>query len=206
MAARGYVVLHVDYRGHAGSSPATQVDQAARLGYTEDVVGAVLTLKKQPYVDADRVGTAWSLHGWGSRLQRAGRAARTGARRGRLRAGAARTRSTTSTAGSGRTRPGRTAATRSSDASAPPRQRPGFWRAFSPRTYFDRVTEPLLVHHGTADDTCPLPWSRETVRLLRRAGKDVTFYLYPGEQHAFGPQWELSMERTLAFLKRSMPA
>ena len=40
-----------------------------------------------------------------------------------------------------------------------PDKSPEFWREASPRPYFDQVTEPLLVHHGIQDDTCPIRWS-----------------------------------------------
>ena len=41
-----------------------------------------------------------------------------------------------------------------------PEDNPEFWRAASARPYFDRVTEPIMVHHGLQDDTCPIDWSR----------------------------------------------
>src|SRR5690606_3757117 len=70
-----------------------------------------------------------------------------------------------------------------------PERRPEAYDALSARTYFDRITEPVLIHHGTLDDSCPVDWSRTTQRLLRRAGVDSTLRLFEGEQHAFGPQW-----------------
>jgi dipeptidyl aminopeptidase/acylaminoacyl peptidase len=85
-----------------------------------------------------------------------------------------------------------------------PRESPRFWRQLSPRTYFDRITEPVLVHHGTSDDTCPLPWTRATVAAMEAAGVDVRLRLYEGEEHAFGPQWPLSMRRTTAFFRRHL--
>ena len=42
-----------------------------------------------------------------------------------------------------------------------PRQEPEFYRGLSARTYFDRITEPVLIHHGTLDDSCPIAWSRD---------------------------------------------
>jgi uncharacterized protein len=48
------------------------------------------------------------------------------------------------------------------------------WRAASPQRYFDRITEPVLVHHGTQEDTCPIRWSEATVKALYAADKDVT--------------------------------
>ena len=46
--------------------------------------------------------------------------------------------------------------------------------------------------------------SRESVRLLNRAGVDARLFVYEGEEHAFGPQWPLSMERTVRFLRRQL--
>jgi dipeptidyl aminopeptidase/acylaminoacyl peptidase len=85
-----------------------------------------------------------------------------------------------------------------------PQESPGFYRGLSARTYFDRISEPVLIHHGTLDESCPIRWSRTTQRLLRRAGVDSTLEVYRGEQHAFGPQWPLSMERTVRFLRRQL--
>ena len=64
----------------------------------------------------------------------------------------------------------------------------------------------MLLHHGTADDTCPIAWSRTTQSLLREAGVRSRLDVYDGEQHAFGPQWPESMRRTVAFLRRELRA
>jgi dipeptidyl aminopeptidase/acylaminoacyl peptidase len=81
-----------------------------------------------------------------------------------------------------------------------PDDNPGFWRATSSRPYFDRITEPIMVHHGTADDTCPIAWSQRTVDALEKAGKDVTFHRYRGAGHTFeGATWQRSIERTADF-------
>jgi dipeptidyl aminopeptidase/acylaminoacyl peptidase len=74
----------------------------------------------------------------------------------------------------------------------------------SPRTYFDRITEPVMIHHGTADESCSIRWSRTTLRLMRRAGVDARLFTYPGEPHAFIADWPLSMRRTTAFLDRRL--
>jgi dipeptidyl aminopeptidase/acylaminoacyl peptidase len=57
------------------------------------------------------------------------------------------------------------------------------WRAASPQRYFDRITEPVLVHHGTQEDTCPIRWSEATVKALWAADKAVTLVKYRGEGH-----------------------
>ena len=82
-----------------------------------------------------------------------------------------------------------------------PEADPAAWAATSPRTYFGRITEPLLIHHGTADEECPLAWSRESVAALRAKGKSVELDVYPGGRHTLtSPQWDTSIRRTEAFL------
>jgi dipeptidyl aminopeptidase/acylaminoacyl peptidase len=72
------------------------------------------------------------------------------------------------------------------------------------RTYFDRVTEPVLVHHATTDETCPFRWARDTQRLMEEAGVDSRLFVYEGEAHAFGPGWRLAMDRTIRFLREHL--
>ena len=55
LARAGFVVLHTDYRGHAGSDPASERSRETRLGYTRDTINAVQAVKKERYVDPDRV-------------------------------------------------------------------------------------------------------------------------------------------------------
>ena len=85
-----------------------------------------------------------------------------------------------------------------------PEDEPEFWRNVSPRSYFDRITEPILIHHGTSDDSCPIRWTHRTTEALEQAGADVRLRVYQGEEHAFGPQWPLAMERTTRFLRRQL--
>ena len=66
------------------------------------------------------------------------------------------------------------------------------------------MTEPLLVHHGTQDNTCPIRWSEATVKALEAAHKDVTFVRYRGEGHTFERQWERSIQRTVAFFDKQL--
>ena len=85
-----------------------------------------------------------------------------------------------------------------------PKDNPKFWRAASARSYLDRVTEPVLVHHGVQDDTCPIAWSRATVKALKRGGAKVTFRTYQGEGHTFERQWTTSIKRTVAFFDKHL--
>ena len=104
-------------------------------------------------------------------------------------------------------RPARGGRRRSSTGSAPRSEEPAFYRELSSRTYFDRITEPVLMHHGTADESCPFPWARTTQRLLREARRARTgSWSYPGEMHSFVPRWQDSIETTVRFLREQFRA
>jgi dipeptidyl aminopeptidase/acylaminoacyl peptidase len=53
----------------------------------------------------------------------------------------------------------------------------------SPIFYLDRVTTPLLLVHGAADEWVHASLSDEVFVGLRRLGKDVSYAKYPGEGH-----------------------
>ena len=103
------------------------------------------------------------------------------------------------------TEPGRPDAARDLyDRLGTPEEAPDAYAELSARTYFDRITEPVLVHHATTDETCPFPWARDTQRLMKRAGVDSKLFVYRGEAHAFVPQWQLAMDRTIRFLRANL--
>ena len=85
----------------------------------------------------------------------------------------------------------------------PPDKSPEFWRAASPRPSPDRVTEPLLVHHGIQDDTCPIRWSESTVKALK-GGQRRHFRQVPrGRPHIRAPVAR-SIERTVSFFDKHL--
>lgn len=203
-AGQGYVALHVDYRNHASSSDTRIGEIDMRMGYTEDVINAVHALRTwDGPVDDERVAVGGRSMGGGVVYN-------------------------VLAAQPGLVDAGVVWAPVSSDAVdnyerwiAPdparegiadeivrrygsPRGNPEFWEGISARTYFDEITEPVMIHHGTSDDSCPIRWSHATTRLMERAGVDVTFEVYEGEEHAFGPQFFASMERTGRFLERHL--
>ncbi len=205
LARRGYAVLHVDYRNHAGSERDPRADVELRLGYTVDVVNAVHAVRTSRLrrLDPERVGLLGRSMGGGVVLNVLTVAPG-------LVDAAVVYASVSSRAEDNfdrwiRSDPARSGLARRIVASygAPERNR-RFWREVSPRTYLDRVTEPVLLHHGTADDTCPLRWSRQTQRALQRAGADSRLEVYPGEPHAFIADWPLSMQRTTRFFDRHL--
>jgi uncharacterized protein len=205
LAARGYVALHVDYRNHAESDDDPLFQVRMRLGYTADVINAVKALRASPDVpvDDDRVALFGRSMGGGVILKALV------AEPGLVQA-AAPWASVSSLEGQNydqfiRPDPEDSGLQQQlARRYGPPERNPRFWRENSSRPYFDRITEPVLIHHGTDDESCPIRWSRSTQSLLTKAGVDSRFEVYPGEHHAFGPQWPLSMERTVRFLRRQL--
>jgi dipeptidyl aminopeptidase/acylaminoacyl peptidase len=193
-------VLHTDYRNHAQSSDDPRADLDLRLGYTEDVINGVHALRSSTLpVDKQNIGLLGRSMGGGITYNVLV------AQPGLVKAAVVFAPVSSDAADNFdrwiRRDSGRRglAAGIISQYGAPDRN-PAFWRNLSAVNFFDQVTEPLLIHHGTADESCPIAWSSETVAALQKAGKDVTFRTYAGEHHAFGPDWPLSMRRTVAFL------
>ena len=199
----GFAILHIDYRNHAGSDDDPENGVKLRLGYTEDAINAVLAVKESslPFLDRERVGMLGRSMGGGVALNVAvvrpdivdamvifsSVSSDTVDNFNKwIRRRAALAREIISTYGS-------------------PKENPEFWRKASPRTFFDRVTVPMLIHQGTVDDTTPPRWARATVRVLRNHDAPVRFRTYDGEGHAFGTSAYLSaMRRTAAFFERNL--
>lgn len=80
-----------------------------------------------------------------------------------------------------------------------------FLRATSPLFHFHFVACPVQIHIGTADTVTPPEWSRAIRDSLELAGKEVEYFEYPGEGHAFSPPaWSIFIERIAAFYERTL--
>ncbi len=205
LARNGYVAFHVDYRNHAGSDEDPDNDAALRLGYTRDAVAAVEAVKasKLPFLDPERVAILGRSMGGGVAYNVLV------SRPGLVAAAVVYASVSTDTTdnynrwirnGDGNER----LVARIEGTHGSPETNPQFWAGVSPRTYVNRITEPVLVHHGVQDDTCPIRWTRATVAALKQADVELTYHEYPGEGHYFLAGWSQSMRRTLAFLAANL--
>ena len=204
LARQGYVTLHIDYRNHAQSSKDPSNDSRLRAGYTIDAVNAGLALKQWSLVDPERVALVGRSMGGGVVYNTLV------VRPGLFRAAVAYAPVSSDTVDNFdkwvRRDASRAGAARSVIARlGTPEAQPAKWAATSPRTFFSRITEPLLIHHGTADEDCSIAWSRESVAALKAKGKNVQLYVYPGGRHTLtSPQWDTSIRRTEAFLRQHL--
>ena len=203
LAARGYVALHVDYRNHAESDDDPLVQARMRLGYSADVINAVKALRRSPDVpvDGDRVALFGRSMGGGVILKALV------AEPGLVQAAAPWASVSSLEAdnfGQFMQDPEDTGVRADLERRhGTPAQNPLFWRENSSRPYFERITEPVLMVHGRADDTCPPPWATATQRALVEAGVDSRLEWYD-DGHAFGSAFGAAMARTVRFFDRRL--
>ncbi len=198
-ARHGYAVLHSDYRNHAESDQDTLNNLRWRMGYAQDILNAIDALKNSDLktIDKQKIGMLGHSMGGGitlqilvshpSLVQAAVLYAPVSAD---LRDNFYRW--------SARSPLGDTLLTRYGS----PEENPSFWRGMSPLYYFDRIQTPLLVQHGTHDQSCPFEWSQKTVDSLKAAGKDVTFNILENEKHEFINRWPEFMKSNVDFFDK----
>lgn len=202
LAERGYVVLHTDYRNHAESDDDPDIDINFRFGYTEDVVNAALALKNSDFtfVDKEKIGLLGRSMGGGIAYNTMV------VQPGLFDAFVAFAPVSSNVVENFDrwTRLNFDVADQIGERYGLPEDNPEFWKGISAINYFDRVTDPLLILHGTNDDTCDIKWSETAARVLQENGKSVEFIQYEGEQHAFSPRWEDSMKETIRFFEENL--
>ena len=203
LARKGFVALHTDYRNHAASDDDPDLMRGMRLGYTADVINAANAVRSSrlPFLDTTRI----SLLG---RSMGGGIAYNALVTSPGLFDSAVLFASVSSKAAENTNRWLRNDPVVRKEIFATygtPEANPAFWRELSAFTYFERISDPMLVLHGTADSTCPIRWTDQAVQRLRALGKDVTYVQYRGAGHTFfDSTWTRSMERTVSFLGRTM--
>ena len=205
LARAGYVVLHTDYRGHASSDTARNTDERLRLGYTEDVINAVHAIRKSrmSFLDKERVGLLGRSLGGGVAYNVLVAAP------GLVDAAVVYAPVSSNAVDNFnrwiRGEPDRTdLAARIIRRHGSPERNPEFWKGVSARRYFGQITEPMLIQHGTADESCPIQWSRRSQAALKRAGVSSSLVVYPGQPHAFTDAWPSSMRRTVRFFGKHL--
>lgn len=203
LADRGYVALHVDYRGHAGSDPDPSGGADVRLGYAVDVISAVDALRGIAQRDGTDVPVDPERIALFGRSMGGGVVQKVAAISPGLVDAVVAWASVSSLEAENFDQFIRDDNDERLDtlvrAHGLPEDSPDFWEGVSSRPYFDRITEPFLAVHGRADDTCPPRWARATQRAMRKAGVDSELAWYD-DGHAFGPAFVAAMERTFSFL------
>jgi len=202
LANQGYIVLHTDYRNHAGSDDDPENSNNLRLGYTIDVIAAAKALKTSglPQVDTNKIGYLGRSMGGGIGYNVATVAPNEFDAIVLYAPVSANYVDNFNKWGRGNPEIENPIVARHGS----PEETPKFWAGISAENYFDKIADPIMIHHGTNDESCKVAWSERAASQMKALNKDVTLHIYDGEQHAFGPQWELSMQRSVAFFELNL--
>jgi len=69
------------------------------------------------------------------------------------------------------------------------------------------LSPPLSIHHGTADTVVPYEWSEDLLQAAQKKGVSAELFLYPDAEHQLlDKDWELALQRTVAFYDRYVKA
>jgi len=202
LARRGYVVIHPDYRNHADSSTDPENGINFRLGYTTDVINAVLAARSSSldFIDAERVGMLGHSMGGGI-TQNVLVVDPDLVNAAVLFAPVSSDQRDNFDTWFGRdTETGEEIVERFGHY----KDNPDFWDDLSAMTFFGRVESPVLIHHGTADESVPLAWSQQLHGQLESVGKNSTLYIYDNEPHEFAAAWGVVMQRTVDFFDQHL--
>lgn len=213
LAANGYIVYRIDYRGH-DRSDGEPSGAYGSPGYTVDVLNAVASLKAFPPVDPARIGM-WG-HSMGGFLTLRAMVISPDIKAAVIWAGVVASYPDliccwrTPTPG-----PTPTPFTATLDAAARPGWRSNwqqeygspeenlkFWLGVSANSYLADLSGPIQLHHGTADTEVPIKFSRDFYQQLLAAGQTAEFYEYEGDDHNLAGSFSLAMTRTLNFFEK----
>jgi len=206
LVRNGYVVIHSDYRGHADSDSIPQNGDIQGLGYdgyTTDILNAITAVSKSnlPYIDSSRVGMLGHSMGGGITLnvlvshpELVKAAVLFAPVSSDYHDNFQRWRKKEVLDEGLQEIAGKIGSVDSSQS----------FQAFSSLTYFGRIDDPVMIHHGSNDEDVPIEWSHKTKDALKSAGKEATLYIYPEELHEFVEAWAVVMQRTLEFFDKNV--
>lgn len=68
--------------------------------------------------------------------------------------------------------------------------------------YLDRISAPIQLHQGSADDAVPIWWSNSLAQQLKTKEIEVEYFTYPGSDHNLRPAWDTVVERTIKYFQK----
>lgn len=211
-ARNGYLVFRSDYRGH-GSSEGEATGGYGTPDYTVDVLNAVAAVKRYPAADPNRIGM-WG-HSMGGQITLRAMVVTADIKAGVIWAGVVgsypdlleRWRRPGNTPPpaltSGQARRWRQELT---ETYGTPAENPAAWAAISPNSYLAELSGPIELHHGTADTSVPIEFSRTLYGQLQAVGGTVNYYEYPGDDHNLAANLGTALSRSVVFFDQHVKA
>jgi dipeptidyl aminopeptidase/acylaminoacyl peptidase len=221
-ARNGYIVFHPAYRGH-GESDGRAGDPFNNPNYTIDALNALAAVKTYPDADPGRIGM-WG-HSMGGFITLRAMVVSDEIDAGVIWAGvvggypdlfAREAATATAEAIASPTPEGTPAPSATPDGAPPPpdelsnwprlvqtygtpEENPAFWQSISATSYLADISGPLQLHHATTDPSVPVTVSLLLHEQMQAAGQLSELYLYEGDNHNIGRNFDVAMGRSLAF-------
>ena len=197
LVKEGYIVIHPDYRNHAFSSDVEDNHLNLRLGYTEDVINAVYAVRNSDlsFFDKNKIGMLGHSMGGGITLNIVTALPNLVDAAVLFAPVSADYKDNFDKWTRGDRPEGEEILQTYGDFN----QNPEFWENISPINFLENVEAPVLLHHGTSDESVPLEWSDKLNTALKDKDKNITYYVYEGEPHEFINAWPQVMQRTARF-------
>jgi dipeptidyl aminopeptidase/acylaminoacyl peptidase len=83
-----------------------------------------------------------------------------------------------------------------------PQQNPAFWNSIDPTYFLSDITTPIQLDVGGADEEVPPAFSESLYNKLKKLGKTVELYSYPGSDHNIAQGFDLAMQRSVDFFNK----
>ncbi len=201
-ARNGYIVFRSDYRGH-GSSEGSPSGAYGSNGYTIDVLNAVASVKKLKEANAEKIGM-WG-HSMGGYITLRNMVVNKDIKAGVIWAGVVGSY-TDLLRNWRRTGPTRVPPTGSRswrlslvEQYGEPEKNPEFWNSISANAFLSDISGPVQLHHGTADDSVPVEFSKTLEMQLKAVNKPVELYVYPDDDHNLEQNFSTAMNHSIKF-------
>lgn len=202
-ARNGYTVLHSDYRNHALSDFDEGNEIRPRSGYVEDVLNSIEAIKKSELktIDKENIGMLGHSMGGGITLN----IMTIKPEIAKAYALLAPIHSDYRVNFDKWVRPDWSdTAQEFIETYGEPEENPELWKGISAKNYFYKISSPVMLHQGALDKDVPVEWSQELNSLIKKSGKDITYYEYPFEGHTFINAQSLVMQRTLDLFDKNL--
>ena len=203
LAARGFVVLHTDYRNHSFGDDDPDSQLKFRMDYSTDVINAGLALRNSKIrtLDKKKIAYMGRSMGGGIGFNVAVAKSAEGVFSSFVLFAPTSANYVENFNKWGRGNPER--ANPLVKFVGLPEENPSFWASVSPENYWSQVSAPIMIHHGDKDESCPIRWARAAAKGLKASGQDVTLHIYRGEGHNLMASWGNAMARSIDFMGRN---
>ncbi len=218
----GYILLRPDYRGH-GNSEGEATGGYGSNAYTTDVLNALESLKrlkkvkildsgeakmtKENIIDTKRIGM-WG-HSMGGFITLRSMVVNKDIKAGVIWAGVVASYPDLLNNWRRRITPAQPLPSnaiswrrRLVDEYGEPENSSPFWQSISANFFLKDISGPLQLHHGTADESVPVEFSRNLKNEMEKANKEVEYYEYEGDDHNLSANFQVAMQRSVEFFDK----